>query len=94
VRVVLDWVLTIAGAILIVFALKAWIVNPYGPVLVDGADAALREADGGLRGALQRPRARNRLYTASATRSARDHRLQTPPEAKVRCGAGGTSSSG
>jgi signal peptidase I len=29
VRVVLDWVLTIAGAILIVFALKAWIVNPY-----------------------------------------------------------------
>jgi signal peptidase I len=29
VRVVLDWVLTIAGAILIVFALKAWVVNPY-----------------------------------------------------------------
>ena len=29
VRVVLDWVLTIAGAIVIVFALKQWIVNPY-----------------------------------------------------------------
>ncbi|HLY93353.1 MAG TPA: signal peptidase I [Gaiellaceae bacterium] len=29
VRVVLDWVITIAGAILIVLALKAWIVNPY-----------------------------------------------------------------
>ena len=28
-RVVLDWVFTIAGAILIVFALKAWVVNPY-----------------------------------------------------------------
>ena len=25
----LDWVLTIAGAILIVFALKEWVVNPY-----------------------------------------------------------------
>jgi signal peptidase I len=29
VRVALDWILTIAGAILIVFALKAWVVNPY-----------------------------------------------------------------
>jgi signal peptidase I len=29
VRVTLDWVLTIAGAILIVLALKAWVVNPY-----------------------------------------------------------------
>ena len=29
VRVTLDWVLTIAGAILIVLALKQWVVNPY-----------------------------------------------------------------
>jgi signal peptidase I len=29
VRVTLDWVLTIAGAVLIVLALKAWVVNPY-----------------------------------------------------------------
>jgi signal peptidase I len=29
VRVVLDWVFTIVGAILIVLALKAWVVNPY-----------------------------------------------------------------
>ncbi|HKU56530.1 MAG TPA: signal peptidase I [Gaiellaceae bacterium] len=29
VRVALDWVLTIAGAILIVLALKQWVVNPY-----------------------------------------------------------------
>ena len=28
-RVFLDWVLTIAGAILIVFALKQWVLNPY-----------------------------------------------------------------
>ena len=29
VRVVLDWIFTIGGAILIVVALKAWVVNPY-----------------------------------------------------------------
>ncbi len=29
VRVALDWILTIAGAILIVLALKQWVVNPY-----------------------------------------------------------------
>ncbi len=29
VRVTLDWILTIVGAILIVFALKLWVVNPY-----------------------------------------------------------------
>ncbi|HZS30607.1 MAG TPA: S26 family signal peptidase, partial [Gaiellaceae bacterium] len=28
-RVALDWILTIAGAVLIVFALKLWVVNPY-----------------------------------------------------------------
>jgi signal peptidase I len=29
VRVTLDWILTIAGAILIVLAVKQWVVNPY-----------------------------------------------------------------
>jgi signal peptidase I len=28
-RSVLDWILTIVGAVLIVLALKAWVVNPY-----------------------------------------------------------------
>jgi signal peptidase I len=28
-RVVLDWALTIAGAVLIVLAVKAWVINPY-----------------------------------------------------------------
>jgi signal peptidase I len=28
-RVVLDWTLTIVGAVLIVLAVKAWVVNPY-----------------------------------------------------------------
>jgi signal peptidase I len=29
VRVVVDWIVTIVGAVLIVLALKAWVVNPY-----------------------------------------------------------------
>jgi signal peptidase I len=28
-RVAIDWILTIAGAVLIVLAIKAWVVNPY-----------------------------------------------------------------
>jgi signal peptidase I len=28
-RVALDWILTIAGAVAVVLALKAWVVNPY-----------------------------------------------------------------
>ena len=28
-RVIIDWVVTIVGAVLIVLALKAWVVNPY-----------------------------------------------------------------
>ena len=28
-RVILDWTLTIVGAIAIVLAIKAWVVNPY-----------------------------------------------------------------
>jgi signal peptidase I len=28
-RVVIDWVFTIVGAVLIVFAVKTWVVNPY-----------------------------------------------------------------
>jgi signal peptidase I len=28
-RVLIDWVITILGAVLIVFAVKAWVVNPY-----------------------------------------------------------------
>src|SRR3954451_24867416 len=28
-RIAIDWIVTIAGAILIVLAIKAWVVNPY-----------------------------------------------------------------
>ena len=41
VRVVLDWLLTVAGAVLIVFALNSEL-NPCRSVVLDGADAPLR----------------------------------------------------
>jgi signal peptidase I len=55
VRVVLDWALTIGGAILIVLALKSWVVNPYRipsssmePTLHCAKPAQGCEAAGGL----------------------------------------------
>ena len=59
----IDWVVTIAGAIAIVLAIKAWVVNPYRipsssmePTLHCAQPAA------GLRGAHLRPRAREPLH--------------------------------
>ena len=77
-RVTIDWVVTIAGAIAIVLAIKAWVVNPYRiPVLVDGADAPLRQAGERLRGALLRPRAREPLHLPLPRPEAgRDRRLR------------------
>ena len=44
-RIAIDWIVTIAGAIAIVLAIKAWVVNPYRiPSSLDGADAPLRAA--------------------------------------------------
>ena len=63
VRVVLDWFFTIAGAILIVFALKAWVVNPYR-IPSSSMEPTLHCAKPalGVRDALQRPRAREPVH--------------------------------
>ena len=62
VRVTLDWVLTIAGAILIVLAIKHMDRQPVpDPVVVDGAVLSIaRRARGAGAGVLQRPCARLR----------------------------------
>jgi len=91
-RVVLDWVVTIAGAVLIVLALKAWIVNPYRipsssmePTLhcakpAEGCEASFSDRVLACRVCLD---------------FASPHRgqiivFETPPLALVKCGAGGT----
>ena len=92
VRVVLDWLLTIAGAILIVFALKAWIVNPYRipsssmePTLHCARPTAGCEARFS-----DRVLANRFIYRFRDPKRGEIIVFKTPPEAKVRCGAGGT----
>ena len=77
-RVTIDWIVTIVGAVAIVLLVKAFVVNPYRipsssmePTLHCAQPAAR------LRGALLRPRAREPL-PLPPPRSApwRDHRLQ------------------
>jgi signal peptidase I len=92
VRVGLDWVLTIAGAIVIVFGLKAWIVNPYRipsssmePTLHCARPAAGCEARFS-----DRVLANRFIYRFRDPKRGEIIVFQTPPEAKIRCGAGGT----
>jgi signal peptidase I len=92
VRVTLDWILTIAGAILIVLALKQWVVNPYRipsssmePVL-----NCAKPALGCLGHSSDRVLAcRICLHFESPSRN--DIVVfNTPSEAALKCGEGGT----
>ena len=62
-RIAIDWVVTIVGAIAIVLAIKAWVVNPYR-IPSSSMEPTLHCARPGtrLRGALLRPRAREPLH--------------------------------
>jgi signal peptidase I len=94
VRVTLDWILTIAGAILIVFALKLWVVNPYR-IPSSSMEPTLNCAKG--------PAAVGCLGDSSdrvlACRICLDFRspsrndivvFNTPRDAAIKCGEGGT----
>jgi len=92
VRVVLDWVLTIAGAIVIVFGLKMWVVNPYRipsssmePTLHCAKPAPGCEAQFS-----DRVLANRFIYHFRNPKRGEIIVFKTPPEAKIRCGAGGT----
>ena len=92
VRVTLDWILTIAGAILIVVALKLWVVNPYRipsssmePTLNCAKPAVGCLGDSSDRVLACRicldfgPPSRNDIVV-----------FNTPTEAALKCGEGGT----
>jgi signal peptidase I len=91
-RVALDWVVTIAGAVLIVLGLKAWVVNPYR-IPSSSMEPTLhcaRPADGCEAGFSDRV-----LACRICLRFASPHRgeiivFETPPLAVTKCGAGGT----
>jgi signal peptidase I len=92
VRVVLDWVITIGGAILIVLALKAWVVNPYR-IPSSSMEPSLhcaRPAPGCEARFSDRVLANRFIYRFRDPKRGEIIVFNTPPEAKLRCGAGGT----
>jgi signal peptidase I len=92
VRILVDWVVTIVGAIAIVLAIKAWVVNPYRipsssmePTLHCAKPAPGCEAQFS-----DRVLANRFVYHFRSPHRGDIVVFQTPPAAKARCGAGGT----
>lgn len=91
-RVVLDWVITIAGAILIVLAIKQWVVNPYR-IPSSSMEPTLhcaRPAPGCEARFSDRVLANRFIYRFESPKRGQIIVFNTPPLAKIRCGAGGT----
>src|SRR3954464_9130126 len=91
-RVAIDWIVTIAGAILIVLAIKQWVVNPYR-IPSSSMEPTLHCARPG-EGCEARLSDRV-LANRFILRFRSPHRgeiivFKTPPQAARSCGAGGT----
>jgi signal peptidase I len=91
-RVALDWVITVVGAVAIVLAIKAWVVNPYRipsssmePTLHCARPAPFCEARFS-----DRVLANRFIYHFRSPHRGEIIVFKTPPEAAVQCGAGGT----
>jgi signal peptidase I len=91
-RITIDWIVTIVGAIAIVLAIKAWVVNPYRipsssmePTLHcarPGSGCEARFSD--------RVLANRFIYHFRKPHRGDIIVFKTPPQAEQRCGAGGT----
>jgi len=91
-RTAIDWVLTIAGAIAIVLAIKAWIVNPYR-IPSSSMEPTLHCARPGPdceAGYSDRVLACRFCYHLWSPKRGDIIVFKTPPLADQRCGAGGT----
>jgi signal peptidase I len=91
-RVAIDWVVTIAGAILIVLAIKAWVVNPYR-IPSSSMEPTLhcaRNASGCEARFSDRVLANRFIYRFRDPKRGEIIVFKTPPAAQARCGAGGT----
>ena len=93
-RITIDWLVTIVGAILIVLAIKQWVINPYR-IPSSSMEPTLHCARPGTsarRRALPAPTACSRAasVTTSGARSAATSSSSTrPPQAAQDCGTGG-----
>ncbi len=91
-RVTIDWLVTIVGAIAIVLAIKAWIVNPYR-IPSSSMEPTLhcaRPGSGCEAGFSDRVLACRFCYHLWSPKRGDIIVFQTPALADVRCGAGGT----
>jgi signal peptidase I len=91
-RIAIDWVVTIVGAIAIVLAIKAWVVNPYR-IPSSSMEPTLhcaRPASGCEARFSDRVLANRFIYHFRQPHRGDIIVFKTPPLAKERCGAGGT----
>ena len=91
-RITVDWIVTIAGAIAIVLAIKAWVVNPYR-IPSSSMEPTLhcaRPANGCEARFSDRVLANRFIYRFKEPERGDVVVFDTPPAARARCGAGGT----
>ena len=91
-QVALDWLLTIVGAIAIVLAIKAWVVNPYR-IPTSSMEPRLhcgKPGPGCLARFSDRVLANRFIYHFQKPERGDIVVFETPPAARRDCGAGGT----
>jgi signal peptidase I len=91
-RVAIDWIVTIVGAILIVLAIKQWVVNPYR-IPSSSMEPTLhcaRPLDGCIARWSDRVLANRFVYHFREPKRGDVVVFETPPRALEQCGAGGT----
>ena len=91
-RITIDWIVTIVGAIGIVLAIKAWVVNPYR-IPSSSMEPTLhcaRPGPGCLARFSDRVLANRFIYHFHSPRRGDIIVFKTPRVAEQRCGAGGT----
>jgi signal peptidase I len=91
-RTIVDWVVTIAGAVAIVLLIKAYVVNPYR-IPSSSMEPTLhcaRPTSGCEARFSDRVLANRFIYHFRDPKRGEIVVFKTPPQAKIRCGAGGT----
>jgi len=91
-RITVDWIVTIVGAIAIVLAIKAWVVNPYR-IPSSSMEPTLhcaRPAAGCESRFSDRVLANRFIFRFRDPKRGEVVVFETPPKARAECGAGGT----
>jgi signal peptidase I len=91
-RIAIDWIVTIVGAVAIVLAIKAWVVNPYR-IPSSSMEPTLHcaePADECMARFSDRVLANRFIYHFKDPERGDIVVFETPPTARAQCGAGGT----